>query len=114
MALSTGITRAGRIFQPVILVQRGIAELARCIAKGVDFEFAHGLVGEFAKEPVDDGGCFDAALGVGDQDDFLGRVGFEGCAELGAALSDVAGFVVEIALDEAFDEVEDEAFSGGC
>jgi hypothetical protein len=48
---------------------------------------------------------------VDDEHDFdRGGCG-ERSTQLGASLSDISCFLVEITLDEAFDEVEDNAFA---
>ena len=87
--------------------------MARGVGEGVDLELGESGFGDFGEKPVHDAATFDAALAVQDKDDFFGAGGLEGLFEDDAAGADVSGAVVEVALNEAFDEVEDDALSGG-
>jgi hypothetical protein len=51
---------------------------------------------------------------VDDQNDLLRSGRGEGKPKLGSSLSDVDRFVVEVSLDEAFYEIEDDSFAGWC
>jgi len=66
-------------------------------------------LGYFYEEPVEDHAAFDGALGMQDEDDF----GEVWVVESGfydfVAVADVHGCVVEVALDEALQDVEDYA-----
>ena len=87
-------------------------EVAGGVGECVDLELGQGGFGDFGEEPVHDAATFDAALAVQDKDDFFGAGGLEGLFEDNAAGPDVSGAVIEVALNEAFDEVEDNAFPG--
>jgi hypothetical protein len=68
-------------------------------------------LGYFLKEPVEDHPAFDAALTVQDED-YLGEVRVvESLLYDGVAVADVLGCVVEISLDEALEDVEEDAVS---
>lgn len=62
---------------------------------------------------VDDCGTFDATLAVENEDNLFEGGGLEGLFEDEAAGANVGGAVAEVALDEALDEVEEDAFAVG-
>jgi len=93
-------------------VADGVVEVAGRAGEGVDFQLGEVGFCDVGEEGVDGGGAFDAALGVEDEDDFPEGGGFEGLFEDDAGGADVGGGVVKVALDEAFEEVEEDAFAG--
>jgi hypothetical protein len=63
------------------------------------------------KQPVEDHPAFDAALTVQDED-YLGEVGVvESLLYDSIAVADVLGCVIEVSLDEALEDVEEDAVS---
>jgi len=90
-----------------------IVKMPRRTSKRINLQFREIDFRDLGEEMVDDGGAFDAALAVEDEDYFFEGGGFEGVFEDEAAGANVGGGVFEVPLDEAFDEVEEDAFAGG-
>ena len=88
-----------------------VIEVICRIPECVDFKFCQEVLGNFLKEPVEDHPAFDAALTMQDED-YLGEVGVVECLFYdGVAVADVLGCVVEVSLDEALEDVEEDAVS---
>jgi hypothetical protein len=88
-----------------------VIEVICRIPEGVHFEFCQEVLGNFLKEPVEDHSAFDAALTVQDED-YLGEFGIvESFLHDSVAIADVLGCVVEVSLDKALEDVEEDAVS---
>jgi hypothetical protein len=88
-----------------------VIEVIGGIPEGVNLEFRQEVLRNFLKEPVEDHPAFDAALTVQDED-YLGEVGVvESLLYDGVTVADVLGCVVEVSLDEALEDVEEDAVS---
>lgn len=88
---------------------RRVVEVIRGAAKGVDLQFVERSGGKIGIQGVEGGGNDDSALGVRNQDDFIDRWGEQSLFEGVVADSDIRRHVRKVALDEAFDQVKDEA-----
>ena len=88
-----------------------VIEVICRIPEGVNFQFGQEVLGNFLKEPIEDHPAFDAALTV-QNEDYLGELGIvEGLLYDSVAVADVLGCVVEVSLDEALEDVEEDAVS---
>jgi hypothetical protein len=66
----------------------------------------------FLQQPVDDHPAFDAPLAVQDEDYFCEGGLVERFFDNAIAVADVLGCVVEVSLDQALEDVEEDAVSG--
>jgi len=88
-----------------------VIEVVCRVPEGVNLEFRQEVLGNFLKEPVEDHPAFDAALTVQDED-YFGELGIvESLLYDNVAVADVLGCVIEISLDEALEDVEEDAVS---
>lgn len=83
------------------------------IAESVDLEFAQQVARHLGEEPIEDETAFYGALAVEEKDYFCVGGGVEGGFQVGVGEADAGGGVGEVALDEALEEVEDDAGAVG-
>lgn len=88
-----------------------VVEVVGCVAESVDFELVEDIVGYRVEEPVDDEAALDATLGVQNEDYAHVGIVLERSLDRGVGVADVLGVEAEGALNEALNEIEEDA---GC
>ncbi len=86
-----------------------VIEVICRIPEGVNFEFCKEVLGNFLKEPVEDHPAFDTALTMQDEDYFRELRVVESLLYDGVTIANILGCVVKVSLDQALEDIEEDA-----
>ena len=84
-----------------------VVEVVRRVAECIHFQLAQEILGELLQDPVHHQAAFDAALGMHEEDNFGDPRIVKLLFQDPVANPGVTSGVIEVALYEAFDDVED-------